>query len=348
MRSASQLVSEFRSRGNVETDQAVSHIHRYRRATAALSLALLTIVPAMIIFGGNVSSVLAWDDQNPTAYWQAERARQQRSRAVSRQPARLAYAPAPAHTNPLLAIFNPGKKAAVGKTANGKHESQDMLPSKEDPLNATSEFAPSPSRIPASGQAVCVRLCDGFYFPVGNSPAPGEAATRESVCNALCPGAPTRLYVLPHGTDDINQAYSPRGERSYAALPVAFRHTQTFDKTCSCRPQGQPHASLVSITRDFTLRKGDAIMTKQGFRVFRGAARWPYRPHDFTTLAQARNFSREERAKLREIERISMIKPGQHTLASPAFAISANLPAIGPMPPRRPDFRASLNPAARR
>lgn len=145
MRSASQLVSDFRAsaivRVNQDVSQPATHPGRYRRATAALSLAVLTVVPAMMIFGGNVSSVLAWEDQNPAAYWQAERARQQRGRAASRPAAPLAYAPAPARTNPLLSIFNPGGKTKAGQNVTNDRDKQKNRRNKEARRNNTGEGA---------------------------------------------------------------------------------------------------------------------------------------------------------------------------------------------------------------
>jgi hypothetical protein len=38
---------------------------------------------------------------------------------------------------------------------------------------------------------------------------------------------------------------------------------------------------------DFTLRPGDAVITRAGVRVFRGARHWPYQNQDFGTLAQS-------------------------------------------------------------
>lgn len=379
MSKASDLVRDFRTRQIAGQESAEAN-PRHKRALAAFALAALTVIPAIAVFGPYASSVLAFEDSSAAAFFRNDRAMQQRARAQRTQPAAqapsrtatqhnnrrnsnsartvqqagrpatapLAYAPAPVSNNPLAALFG-GARQQTPASVTSNHAT---LPAAEPKVqnsrsrktaktgDAGSQEGSGKS---ASGQAVCVRLCDGFHFPVGNTPASGELAARESMCTALCPGAPVRLYVLPAGTDDISQAYSPRrGGRTYGSLPVALRHTQKFDNTCTCRPQGQPHAALVPITQDFTLRKGDAAMTGSGFRVFNGAARWPYRNGDFVPLNRARNVAGNNRATLRAIERVSRIQPGYSPVFnSPVIA----QPALIPLPPRRPDQRAALTPA---
>lgn len=137
-------------------------------------------------------------------------------------------------------------------------------------------------------RAVCVRLCDGYFFPMGNvHGAAVNLADQEAMCSRTCPGAPSHVYVLPAGSDKIEQASTPDG-RLYSALPVAFRHTQTADNTCSCQPSNE--RQLMSLMKDFTLRPGDAVATSTGVRVFKGAAHWPYRSKDFLSLVEARSF----------------------------------------------------------
>lgn len=382
MRSASDLVREVRNRKLTEPS-GITETPRKKRALAAFALAALTVIPAIAVFGPYASSVLAYEDTSPAAFFRSDRAMQQRARAARapsaapapsqsrtsneranrrnapaqsaiQQAARpasgpLAYAPSPSNSNPLATIFGGGRQQTPAATispvtsvpAEGRTNSERKR--KRDSATSSNSGSQEGSGRTASGQAICVRLCDGFHFPVGDNPASGELAARESMCNALCPGAPVRLYILPSGTDDITQAYSPRrGGRSYGSLPVALRHTQKYDNTYTCRPQGQPHAELVPITQDFTLRKGDAVMTGSGFRVFNGATRWPYRNGDFVPLAQSRNVASSNRATLRAIERVSRIQPDHSPIvSSPAIA----QPAVIPLPPRRPDQSAALRPA---
>lgn len=167
-------------------------------------------------------------------------------------------------------------------------------------------------------RAICVRTCDGFHFPMGSAAGKRDLAAQEALCGALCPGAPTQLFLAGRGQTDIDTAIARDGSR-YAALPAAFRYTRRVDSTCSCRPDGQSQARLISLHNDFTMRRGDSVMTDAGFRVFRGASRWPLRGSDFVTLAKA-PVNRSLRRKLARMEAATRAAPrlaGQPSIVLP-------------------------------
>jgi Protein of unknown function (DUF2865) len=133
-----------------------------------------------------------------------------------------------------------------------------------------------------AGQPVCVRLCDGAFFPLTSSGG-HTGNDQEAFCGSLCPGAPTALYREPAGSDKIEDAVSAAGA-PYTALPVALRFRTTLDRTCTC------HRSLaegLAMTRDPTLHKGDYVMTPNGFVVFEGSKQYPYSASDFASLTTA-------------------------------------------------------------
>ena len=147
----------------------------------------------------------------------------------------------------------------------------------------------------ANGLAVCVRLCDGFFFPSATRSGGDEA------CAAQCPDAPTARYTEPAGSDRIEDAVSTRGEL-YSALPVANRYRTTFDNTCSCRHSLNSGYSASSLN-DPTLRKGDLVMTPKGFLVFQGAKTRSVTSSDFVALSQAPSLPKDLRAALVAMER---------------------------------------------
>lgn len=177
-----------------------------------------------------------------------------------------------------------------------------------------------------SRRSVCVRLCDGFYFPVGYLNAPDEIADHEALCQAACPSAPVKVFTAGPGAETIDQAVS-REMKSYASLPTAFAYRQTRPAAaCSCR-QGIAR-DHVSPFRDFTLRPGDAVVVEGGAQVFEGASRWPFRPSDFTDFRQASALSKREIEKLDEILDISRrerllaaFKAGQDRISSRGFEV---------------------------
>ncbi len=85
------------------------------------------------------------------------------------------------------------------------------------------------------GRAVCVRTCDGFFFPVQLRPGtPAEEG--EQVCQSLCPSSETKLYTMR--SRDIEDASSVEGE-PYGDLPNAFLYRKRFNPACGCRAQGE-------------------------------------------------------------------------------------------------------------
>jgi hypothetical protein len=161
--------------------------------------------------------------------------------------------------------------------------------------------APKPSGVAAFGygKPVCVRLCDGFFFPTA-SVSGGEAA-----CAAACPDAPTALYTMP--SDHIEDAVSDAGA-PYTALPVAKRYQTSLDATCACHRDAVAGNAMREIMADTTLRKGDVVMTPNGFRVYEGGGHGPSGPRDFVAPSDAR-LPNAERAALASMERANAGSP---------------------------------------
>ena len=114
----------------------------------------------------------------------------------------------------------------------------------------------------AGSYAVCVRTCDGSFFPVSYSGAGSRADSLEDVCRALCPNADMALYSFPFG-GTIEEAASPTGE-PYADLPNASKFEKTFDPNCSCRRKGESWAeALASAEARYGHEKHDILVTPE-------------------------------------------------------------------------------------
>lgn len=95
-------------------------------------------------------------------------------------------------------------------------------------------LSPQQSQAAPLGRAMCVRSCDGFYFPLANSPGGREGA--DEMCQALCPASPTRAFFNDSGSMD--SAIDSRGIR-YASTPTAYRFRRQISSTCGCKPAGE-------------------------------------------------------------------------------------------------------------
>ena len=161
------------------------------------------------------------------------------------------------------------------------------------PGDVPTDLKPKDTR--ASGRAVCVRLCDGFFFPSVTS------AGGDDACAAQCPDAPTARYTEPVGSDRIEDAVSTSGA-PYTALPVANHYQTTLDNTCRCH-RSPTRGYSAAVLNDPTLRRGDVVVTPKGFLVFQGAKTRSITSSDFVALSQARSLPKDLRAVLVAMER---------------------------------------------
>ena len=157
-----------------------------------------------------------------------------------------------------------------------------------------------------SRQSVCVRLCDGYAFPLAAPYKGAKIETQEAACAATCPGAETALYLGASSADGIATATAARDGRSYSSLPTALAYTRTVSNSCTCGAPKSASGDLMAVLRDMTLRRGDAVMTRAGFRIFAGLNDGPHKPTDFRPLARSREIGNKLRGTLQKLEVASL------------------------------------------
>lgn len=100
------------------------------------------------------------------------------------------------------------------------------------------------------GQAICVRTCDGGWFPFGFTVAEGQLDGLQQLCQASCPNTEAKAYAMPReGT--LGDAVAADGA-NYTALPAAFAFEKSFTPACTCKP---PHQSWTD-----ALAKAEALI----------------------------------------------------------------------------------------
>jgi uncharacterized protein DUF2865 len=82
-------------------------------------------------------------------------------------------------------------------------------------------------------RTLCVRLCDGFYFPISARVQRGRLHHDSRACMQRCDGE-ARLFYHPTEGGSIETMTDLRGRR-YADLPNAFRYRKTLVAGCGCR-----------------------------------------------------------------------------------------------------------------
>lgn len=110
---------------------------------------------------------------------------------------------------------------------------------------------------PEFGQAtgdyrtLCVRTCDGYFFPMSNAASLSDFQRDQKSCEAGCPGTEIELfYHLSVGETQDNMV-SARTGQPYNKLPTAFRFKRVDlprQTACGCK---------VGQKRDFSILAGD-------------------------------------------------------------------------------------------
>jgi len=157
-------------------------------------------------------------------------------------------ATSPASAQGLLQLFFGAPQAPAAATS-----ASTTTPTAAVRTASIATVSPAYSAVPRQTAAYCVRLCDGFFFPIQ------PAASSAQLCNALCPGSSTKIF---YGSE-IKHSVGADGTR-YAALTNAFAYRKQMAPSCTCNGKDHYGLAAVAIGADPTLRAGDMVATRQG------------------------------------------------------------------------------------
>ena len=87
-----------------------------------------------------------------------------------------------------------------------------------------------------SYRTVCVRTCDGYFFPISFATSSARFGEDAAKCASMCGGAKTELFVYRLPGETLEDAKSLSGA-SYNALPDALRYQREYVKGCTCQMQ---------------------------------------------------------------------------------------------------------------
>jgi len=185
-----------------------------------------------------------------------------------------------------LAQNNCGAQYASAAASSGPANFFDALFGGGTVVNPSGDGAPS-----GTYHTVCVRTCDGYYFPISYSTNATRFADDEKACQRLCPASEAALYSFRNPGEGMDQAVSNAGQ-PYTALPNAYRYRKEVVNGCSCRRAGQSWADALKGADDSTtLEQGDIVVTDQNAKLLsqppklRGAAPTVSQPTTTTTVA---------------------------------------------------------------
>lgn len=83
-------------------------------------------------------------------------------------------------------------------------------------------------------RTVCVRLCDGFFWPVSFATTSTNLKRDRETCQKSCE-VPVALYYYPNPGGEPEDMLDLDGQ-PYARLSSAFLYRTTYEPNCKCRP----------------------------------------------------------------------------------------------------------------
>ena len=82
-------------------------------------------------------------------------------------------------------------------------------------------------------RTLCVRLCDGYYWPISHSAARNRFTQDATQCERSCPGQ-SQLFLQPAGGQDVDGMVDLKGV-PYSKLSNALRYRKEYMPDCTCR-----------------------------------------------------------------------------------------------------------------
>lgn len=189
---------------------------------------------------------------------------------------------------------------------------------------ARRRMAASPSG--TGTRTVCVRLCDGYLFPLGNLRAKADIPVHQAACAAACPNAGTSAYTLAAGETELDRAISPQG-LPYRASALANIYRQRRVDNCSCQPPGG--VAHLPIERDQTLRRGDVVSTRDSAVVVTARRSGSLALVDFRKARLGQGQTRQIEARFGALQREEQARAFRRTLRSAERGAIVRVAAAG-------------------
>ncbi|MGA0531547.1 DUF2865 domain-containing protein [Hansschlegelia sp. KR7-227] len=146
-------------------------------------------------------------------------------------------------------------------------------------------------------RTVCVRTCDGFFFPISYQTTRNAFQRDDAICQATCPGTEAKLFAYGNPGSKIEFATAIDGQ-PYAKLENAFRYRKEFVAGCSCKPDGMSWAEALKGVDDKTVKKGDIVVDEETSEAL-SRAKSPEEQAKAQAQAQAQARSRPEAPRRR-------------------------------------------------
>lgn len=95
--------------------------------------------------------------------------------------------------------------------------------------------AAKPKSFNTGRRTMCVRLCDGYYWPMKRGGSNNSLMTDSHRCESQC-SSKAQLFILRSSTDNIAGMRSLSG-KPYSRLENAFAYRKKFNPSCRCKAE---------------------------------------------------------------------------------------------------------------
>ena len=137
-------------------------------------------------------------------------------------------------------LFGPRQEANAAVPGKDNRRERPNVSAPSERLKATYEGdEPGVNGIVKKGyRTLCVRTCDGYYFPISFSTKPKFFARDQNACTAMCPAGNAKLFYHAVPEQESDAMISVTGQQPYSELPNAFNYRTVGLKAvpgCSCQ-----------------------------------------------------------------------------------------------------------------
>lgn len=98
-------------------------------------------------------------------------------------------------------------------------------------------------------RTVCVRLSDGYFWPISYSTLPDYIGNDAQQCQAMCPNTQVELYYYDNPGQEPEQMRNVYGA-PYTNLATAFAYRTNFDTTASCKVAPPSGGTVTTASQD--------------------------------------------------------------------------------------------------
>ncbi|MEO1198761.1 MAG: DUF2865 domain-containing protein [Pseudomonadota bacterium] len=172
-----------------------------------------------------------------------------------------AYAPQPRRAPDLLgSVFAPTRETPRADRQQRQQRQAAVTNRRAEPERRQQRRA-APAAPFETYRTVCVRTCDGFFWPLSFSTTAANFETDAQLCQASCPGTEVALYAKPAPFGETEEMRSVSTGGDYTALDNAFRYRREIVPGCGCptateivaQRQAETAIEIVQLTAGGTL-----------------------------------------------------------------------------------------------